>query len=245
MGKPLSPDRVFDFLTDKPEPQHGYDFFVPGLMLSYVGNLNNTNGWIATDVPLLRELGEIGEPIGAEVDEPLVDPVINELAESIFKVEEQMVALVIDMEEDLAMLFGVKDDSSDDEFEGPEGNEEVWEMDEEWLMTLVTLPPMPVMPPLSTYEVGGSSTAAAEGHSLTLLAPRVLVPPSMIEELCTRMGNLEYDHGLLVKKKITMSDDEVANSIAIEEIRPRIYSVEGQDQQATTQRDEVISGLSQ
>nr|GEY24260.1 hypothetical protein [Tanacetum cinerariifolium] len=88
------------------------------------GNPNNTNGWIEADVPLLGELGEMGEPLGAEVDEPLVDSVIDELAEPIVEVEEQMVTQVMDLEEDLAMLFGVEDDSSDDDFEGPEGNEE-------------------------------------------------------------------------------------------------------------------------
>ncbi|GJY54525.1 hypothetical protein Tco_0446189 [Tanacetum coccineum] len=254
---------------DEPEPQHAYDFFAPGPLPGYAGNPNNMNGWIEADVPLLGELGEMGEPLGAEVDEPLVDPVIDELAEPIVEVEDQMVTPVMDMEEDLAMLFGVEDDSSDDDFEGPEGDEKVWEIDEEWLMALVTPPPMLVMPPLSTYEVGGSSTAAAKGHRLTLLAPGVHVPPSVIEDLCTRMGNLEYGHGLLVKKMMTVSDAEVADSIAIGEIRPRVYAIEGhvqvmafqmvqavsrleqvgtrmeQDQQATTQRDEVISRLSQ
>ncbi|GJV07535.1 hypothetical protein Tco_1345191 [Tanacetum coccineum] len=117
-----------------------------------------------------------------------------------------MVAPVMDMEEDLAMLFGVEDDSSDDDFEGLEGDEEVWEMEEEWLMAPITPPPMSVMPSPSIYKVGGSSTAAAEGYSLTLLAPGVPVPLSVIEDLCTRMGNLEYGHGLLVKKVMTVSD---------------------------------------
>ncbi|GKE92245.1 hypothetical protein Tco_1573340 [Tanacetum coccineum] len=110
---------------DEPEPQHAYDFFAPGPLPSYAGNPNNTNGWIEADVPLLGELDEIGEPLGAEVDEPMVDPMIDELAESIAEVEEQMVALGMDMEENLAVLFGDDDDPSDDEFEGPEGDEEV------------------------------------------------------------------------------------------------------------------------
>ncbi|GKC69146.1 hypothetical protein Tco_1115029 [Tanacetum coccineum] len=186
----------------------------------------------------------MGEPLGAEVDELLVDPVINELAEPMVEVEEQMVAPVIDMEEDLAMLFG-DDGFSDDSLDDDEDDEEVWEVDEEWLMAPVTPPPMLVMLPLSTYEVGGPFTAAAEGYSLTLLAPGVPVPPSVIEDLCTRMGNLEYRHGQLVKKVITVSDVEVADHIAIGEIGPRVSAVEGQGQQAATQRDEVISRLSQ
>ncbi|GKA97056.1 hypothetical protein Tco_0824950 [Tanacetum coccineum] len=205
MGEPLSPDRMFNFSMDEPEPQHVYDFFALGPLPGYADNPNNTNRWIEADVPLL---GELDEPLGAEVDEPLVYPVIDELAEPIVEVVEQMVAYL--------------DDNEDDE--------EVWEMNEEWLMAPVTPPPMPVMPPPSTYEVGCSSTAAAEGHSLTLLAPRVPVPPLVIEDLRTRMGNLEYGHGQLVKKVITVSDAEVADSIAIGEIGPRVSIVEGQMQ---------------
>ncbi|GJR77311.1 hypothetical protein Tco_0089676 [Tanacetum coccineum] len=100
----------------------------------------------------------------------------------------------------MPILFGDDDDSSDDDSEGPEDDE----------------------------EVGGRSTATAEGHSLTLLASRVLVPQSVIEDLYTCMHNLEYGHGLLVKKVITVSDAEVADSIAIGEIGPRVSAVEGQ-----------------
>ncbi|GJT71167.1 hypothetical protein Tco_1030453 [Tanacetum coccineum] len=125
------------------------------------------------------------------------------------------------------------------------------------------------MPPPSTYEVGGPSTAAPEGQSFTLLAPGLLVPPSVIEDLITRMGNLEYGHGQLVKKVIQVSDAEVAYGITIGEIGPRVFVVDGhvqviasqmvqaddrleqvdaqveQGQQAATQRDKVITGLSQ
>ncbi|GJR72392.1 hypothetical protein Tco_0084757 [Tanacetum coccineum] len=223
------------------------------------------NGWIEADVPLL---GELGEPLGAEVDEPMVDPVIYELVEPIVEVKEQMVAPTMDVEEDLAVLFGDDDESGEDDSKGPEDDEEVWEVNEEWLMAPITPHPMPFMPPPSTYEVGAPSTDAAEGHSFTLLAPGVLVPPSVIEDLCTRMGNLECGHGLLVTKVITVSDAEVADSIVIGEIGPRVSIVEyhmqvvasqmvqvvsrleqfgahvEQGQQAATQRDETIKGLS-
>ncbi|GJZ40872.1 hypothetical protein Tco_0587758 [Tanacetum coccineum] len=148
----------------------------------------------------------------------------------------------MDMKEDLAMLFG-DDDFSDDGLDDDEDDKEVWEMDEEWLMAPVTPPLMPVMPPPIPYEVGGSSTAAAEGHSLTLLAPGVLVPPLVIEDLCTRMGNLEYGHGLLVKKVITVSDAEVADSIAIGEIGPTVSTVEDQMQVAVQHREVQIQQL--
>nr|GEV76463.1 hypothetical protein [Tanacetum cinerariifolium] len=145
---------------------------------------------IEADVPLLGELGEMGEPLGAEVDELMVDPMIDELVEPIVEVKEQMVTPAMHMDGDLAMLF--------------------------------------VKPPPSTYEVGGSSTAAAEGPSLTLLATVVFVPPFVIEDLCTRMGNLEYGHRLLVKKVITVSNAEVADSIAIGEVGPKVSTVKDQ-----------------
>ncbi|GJS79832.1 hypothetical protein Tco_0729713 [Tanacetum coccineum] len=143
---------------DEPEPHPTYYFFAPGPLPGYAGNPNNANRLIEADVPLL---GEMGEPLGAEVDEPMVDPVIDEVAEPIAEGEEQVIAPVIDLEEDIAMLF------SNDDSEGFEDDE----------------------------EVGGPSTATAEGHSLALPAPGFLVPPSVIEDLSTRMGNLEYGHG--------------------------------------------------
>ncbi|GKF67850.1 hypothetical protein Tco_0197529 [Tanacetum coccineum] len=126
---------------------------------------------------------------------------------------------------------------------------------------------MPVVPTLSIYAVGGPSTAAAKGWSFPLPAPGLLVPPSVIEDLSTCLGNLEYEHGQLVKKLIQVSDAEVADGITIKEISPRIFAIEGhvqvmeslmvyaadrleqvdtqveQGQQNATQRDEVITGL--
>ncbi|GJS33520.1 hypothetical protein Tco_0531902 [Tanacetum coccineum] len=126
--------------------------------------------------------------------------------------EEQMVAPVVDMEGDLAMLFG-DDDSSDDSLDDDEVDEEVWEE---------------VHLPLLLRDIA-------------LLEPRVPVPLLVIEDLCTRMGNLEYGHGQLVKKVITMSDAEVADGIAIGEIGPRVFAVEGQVQtlQAAVQHRDV------
>nr|GFB34936.1 hypothetical protein [Tanacetum cinerariifolium] len=117
--------------------------------------------------------------------------------------EEQMAALVIDMEEHLVALFGEDDDFEDDDFsdDDSEGVEE-----EE---------------PSSVYEVGGPSIAAAEGPSFPLPAPGLPVPPAMIEELSTRLGNLEYGHGQLVSAQVE------------------------QGQQTATQRDETIAELTQ
>nr|GEV71195.1 hypothetical protein [Tanacetum cinerariifolium] len=178
MGEPLSPNSVFNFSIDKPEPHPAYVFFAPGPLPGYAGNPNKMNGWIEANEPFLGELGEIGEPLRAEVDESIVDLMIDELAEPMVEVEEQMVAPMMDIEGDLAMLFD-DDDFSDDGPDDDEDYEEVW-------------------------EVGGPSTDVAEGHSLTLLAHGFPMPPSVIEDLCTRMGNLEYGHGQLVKKVIKL-----------------------------------------
>nr|GEW24767.1 hypothetical protein [Tanacetum cinerariifolium] len=227
MGEPLLPDRMFDFPMDEPEPQPAYDFVL--------------------------------ETLPGYADEPMVCPLVDEFAEPIVEMEGHVFAPVIDMEEDIAMLFG-DGNFNDDVFEGFKDKEKVWEMNEEWLMALVTPPPMPVVPPPSTYKVGGPSTAAAEGPSFTLLTPGFHVSLSVIADLSTRMGNLKYEHGQLVKKVIQVSDAEVADGIIIWEIGPRVSTVEGQlhvdkleqvrtqveqGQQTATQRDEVISKMSQ
>ncbi|GJY35234.1 hypothetical protein Tco_0420612, partial [Tanacetum coccineum] len=241
MGEPLSSDRVFNFPVDESEPHLAYDFFAHGPLPGYVGNPNNNNGWIKADVPLLKELG-------VAADEPMVGPLDDEIVEPIVEAEEHVIASVINMDDDIAMLF-VHDDFRDDDSEGFD-EEEVWEVDEEWLMDPITPPLMPVVPPLSIYEVGGPSTAAAEGQSFPLSAPELPVPPSMIEELSTPLSNLEYGHRHLVKKVIQVSDAEVADGITIGEIGPRVSAIEGQvqveqGQQAATQRDKVIVGLRQ
>ncbi|GJS41551.1 hypothetical protein Tco_0566594 [Tanacetum coccineum] len=118
-GRTFVTDHVFDFPMDEPHPVYG--FFVPGSLPGNVGNPNNNNEWIQADVPLLGELE-------AELDEPMVAPVIDEAVELIAEMEEQVIALVIDMEEDIAMQFGDEDDFGDDDFEGFEGDEEVWEV---------------------------------------------------------------------------------------------------------------------
>nr|GEW50179.1 hypothetical protein [Tanacetum cinerariifolium] len=237
MGNPLSLDRVFDFPMDEPEPYPVYGFFVPGPLPGYAGNPNNNKEWIEADVPLLRELG-------AEVDELMIDPVIDEVAELIVKAEELVIAPVIVVEEDIPMLFG-DDDFSDDDSEGFKDDEEVWEVNEEWLMAPITPPLMPVVDSPSTYEVGGPSTTAVEGQSFTLPAPVFPVPLSVIEDLSTCMGNLEYGHGHLVKKVIQVSDVEVADGIAIRGIGPRVSTIKGQVHVMASQMVQVIGRLEQ
>ncbi|GKF50290.1 hypothetical protein Tco_0146757, partial [Tanacetum coccineum] len=186
---------------DEPEPHLAYDFFAPGPLAGYAGNPNNNNGWIEADVPLLGELRNVA-------DEPMVGPLVDEIAEPIVEVEEQVIASVIDIDEDIAMLFG-DNDFGDDDSEGFD-EEEVWEVDEEWLMAPITPPSMLVVPPPSVYEVGGPSTAVAVGQSFPLPASGLLVSDAEAEDILKQVG----------------------------------AQVE-QGQQATTQRDEVIAGLTQ
>ncbi|GJS56606.1 hypothetical protein Tco_0629968 [Tanacetum coccineum] len=185
MGEPLSPDRVFDFPVDELEQHPAYDFFTPGPLPGYAGNSDNNNGWIKADVPLVGELRVVA-------DEPMV------------------IAPVVDMDKDIAMLFG-DDEFEDDAFEGFD-EEEVWEVNEEWLMSLVTPPPMLAVQPPSVYKVGGPSTASVEGPSFPLPAPGLPVPPSVIEDLSTRLGNLEYGHGQLVKKVIQVMTSQMVHA---------------------------------
>nr|GFB27153.1 hypothetical protein [Tanacetum cinerariifolium] len=152
---------------------------------------NNNNRWIEWDVPL-----------GGEVDEPMVDPEVNE------------------------------DVVDDDDFKD----------NVEWLMDPVT-PPRDTMTVSSTYEVEGPSTAAIEGPSFPFPAPGLPVPPTVIEDLGTRLGNLEYRHGVLLRKMKEVSDAEVADSIAIGEIHPRVATVREQVQVMESQARQVVSRL--
>ncbi|GJS36753.1 hypothetical protein Tco_0535135 [Tanacetum coccineum] len=230
MGEPLSPDRVFDFPMDEPHP--AYDFFAPRPLPGYAGDPNNNNGWIEADVSLLGELGVVA-------DEPMIGPIVDEVAEPVAEAEEQMAALVIDMEEDLAVLFGEDDDFEDDDSEDFD-EEEVWVVNGEWLMAPVTQPPILAVPPPSVYEVGGPSTTAAEGPSFPHSASGLPVPPSVIEDLSTRLGNLEYGDGQLVKKVIQVSDAEVAAGVTIGEISLRVFAIEGQQRDTPIQQLQTI-----
>nr|GFB73261.1 hypothetical protein [Tanacetum cinerariifolium] len=93
---------------------------------------------------------------------------------------------------------------------------DVLDEDEEWLMAPVT-PPRATVTVLSTYDVGGPSTAT--------------------------MSNLEYRHREFVKKMVKVSDAEVADSITIGEIHPRVDTVEEQVQVMASQAMQVVSGL--
>nr|GEV83507.1 hypothetical protein [Tanacetum cinerariifolium] len=129
----------------------------------------------------------------------------------------------------------------------PEVNEEVMDDDDfednvEWLMAPVT-PPRATMTVSSTYEIGGPSTVVIEGPSFPFPAPGLHVPPTVIEDLGTRLGNLEYRHGVLLRKIEEVSDVEVADSIAIREIHPRVATLREQVHVMESQAGQVVSRL--
>nr|GEW97065.1 hypothetical protein [Tanacetum cinerariifolium] len=241
MGEPLSPDCVFDFLEDELEPHPTYDFFAPAPMPRYAGNPNNNNGWLAADDYLLGELEamageqmvvaaieEVAEPVAESEEEQVIVPMVD-------MEEGQMDVLMIDIEEDLAVLLGEDDDFENDS-EGVD-EEEAWEVNEEWLMAPVTPPLVPTVQPSSIYEVGGPSTAVSKGPSFPHLARGLFVPPFVIEELSTRLGNLEYGHGQLVQRVNQM----VHAADRWEQVRAQVE----QGQQTAAQRDETVAELTQ
>nr|GEU66352.1 hypothetical protein [Tanacetum cinerariifolium] len=130
---------------------------------------------------------------------------------------------------DWNLLFG--DDTDDDDVDD-------WEDDDKWLMALVT-PSRATMTLLSTYEVGGPYFTTPETLFLARqpfpgMTHGTSVPPSVINDLCVRMGNLEYRHRALVKKIWMVSDAQVADGISIRYIWPRVTTIEGQNQQLPT-----------
>ncbi|GJS48815.1 hypothetical protein Tco_0598936 [Tanacetum coccineum] len=147
----------------------------------------------------------------AMVDQQMVVPAVEEVAEPVVEAEEeqviapvvdivegQMDAPLMDMEEDLAVLFG-DDDFEDDASDG-----------------------------FGEEEVRGPSTAVAEGPSFPPVAPGLPVPPCMIEDLSTRLDNLEYGHEQLAVDRV----EQVGVQVEL-------------GQQTSTQRDETITGLTQ
>ncbi|GKB83402.1 hypothetical protein Tco_0950297 [Tanacetum coccineum] len=236
MGEPLSPDRVFDFPVDEPEPHPAYDFFAPGPLPGYAGNPNNNNGWLEADDYLLGELE-------AMVDEPMVVPAIEEVAEPVAEAEEeQVIAPVVDMEEDLAALFGEDEDFEDDASDGFD-EEEVWEVNEEWLMAPTTPPLMLAVPLPSVYEVGGPSTITTKGLSFPHSASRLHVPPSVIEDL--KAGVIIGEIGprvFAIKGQVHVMASQMTNAAdRWEQVSAQVE----QGQQTAAQRDKTIAELTQ
>nr|GEU62110.1 putative reverse transcriptase domain-containing protein [Tanacetum cinerariifolium] len=216
LGESLSPDRVFDIPEDELEPHPAYVFFTPGPLPGYAGKPNDNNGWLEADDYLLGELEAI-------VDEPMAVPAIEEVVEPVAEAGKSRWQL------------------RNDDSKGVE-DEEVWEVNEKWLMAPIT--PPSVQPP-SVYEVGGPSTVAAEGSSFPFPAPGLPIPLAVIEDLSTRLGNLEYEHGQLVKKVIQVSSGVASQMVHVADRCEQVGAQVEQGQQTATQRDKTIAELTQ
>nr|GEW33578.1 putative reverse transcriptase domain-containing protein [Tanacetum cinerariifolium] len=121
-------------------------------------------------------------------------------------------------------------------------DDDVWDEDDEGLMASVT-PSRATVTISSTYEVGGPATATPVGHPLAIMAPGVAMQPQVIDNLCIQMDNLEYRHGVLTRKMEAVNDAEVADSIAIGEIHPRVTTMDGQVQEMALQVVQLVSKL--
>ncbi|GJV04863.1 hypothetical protein Tco_1338432 [Tanacetum coccineum] len=260
MGEPLSPDRVFNFPLDEPHP--AYAFFAHASLPEYVGDPNNNNGWLAADDYLLGELEAMVDeqmviPEDDEIAEQMIVPAIKEDTEPVVEakeeqvitpvadiVEGQMDAPMMDMEENLIALFGEGDEFDDDDLEddAPNGfeEEEVWEVNGDSLMAPVTPPPMLFVPSPSIYEVGGPSTAVTEGPSFPHSTLGFPIPPCVVEDLSTRLGNLKYGHGQLVQRVNQVMATQVVQTVdRVEQIDAHVEL----GQQTSTQSDETIAEL--
>nr|GEY85518.1 hypothetical protein [Tanacetum cinerariifolium] len=112
----------------------------------------------------------------------------------------------------------------------------------------------PMVDPEVNEEVMDDDDWEDERPSSPLPVPRLSVPPIVTKNLSTLLGNLEYIHGVLVRKMKDVSDAEVADSIAIREIHPRMATVGEQVKsrvathpsgQMAVQGQDVIAGSSQ
>ncbi|GJX72833.1 hypothetical protein Tco_0311428 [Tanacetum coccineum] len=87
-------------------------------------------------------------------------------------------------------------------------------------------------------------TAAAKGQSFPHPAPGLPVPPSVIKDLSTRLGNLE-----VIGPRVSAIEGQVqvmvSQMVYVADRWEQVGAQVEQGQQTTTQRDEVITGLTQ
>nr|GEY32230.1 hypothetical protein [Tanacetum cinerariifolium] len=104
----------------------------------------------------------------------MVGSLVDEIAEPIVEAKEQVIASVIDMDEDIAMLFG-DDDLEDDDSKGFDEEGEVWEVNEERLMA-----------PVSDDKV-------ADGITIWEIGPRVFAIEGQVQVMVSQMVQPEDD----------------------------------------------------
>ncbi|GKA73832.1 hypothetical protein Tco_0780134 [Tanacetum coccineum] len=215
MGEPLSLDSVFDFPMDEPHPAP--DFFALAPLPEARGYGRRADG-----VPSVKEVVEL---VVETEEEQVIAPVVD-------AVEGKMDALMMEIEEDLAVLFG--DDDFEDEASDGFGEEEVWEVNKVWLMAPTTLPPVLAVPPPSVYEVGGPYTVVAEGPSFPQGSDAEIAAGVIIGEIGPRVLAVEGKIQVMASQMIQVVDRVEYVGVQVE-----------LGQQTSTQRDETVTGLTQ
>nr|GEV39320.1 reverse transcriptase domain-containing protein [Tanacetum cinerariifolium] len=132
----------------------------------------NVNMGVFQDVPLHGELGVVA-------NEPIIGLMADEIAKPINKADEQVVALVVGMDDDITMLF-------------------VMMTSRMRILEMTTLRKLRKR----RRRLRRLSTVAAKGPSFPFPTPGLPIPSLRIKDLSTRLGNLENRHGQLVKKVI-------------------------------------------
>nr|GFB14233.1 hypothetical protein [Tanacetum cinerariifolium] len=100
-------------------------------------------------------------------------------------------------DKDVDMLM---DDNDEDDDDVDDRNKDGWEVDDEWLMALVTPPSMHVVPPPSTFEVGEPFTAAP---GLPFLVGRPL--PEVVSSVAVHHEEIKGD----IRPRVTTLDGQV------------------------------------
>ncbi|GJZ74490.1 hypothetical protein Tco_0638955 [Tanacetum coccineum] len=168
--------------------------------MAWMGQNADIKDGVSMIIPAIEE---IAKPVAVAEEEHVIALVVD-------VAEGQMDAPMMDIEEDLAVIFGdedFEDDTSDEDSE-----EEVWAMNKDWLMALTTPPPVLAVPSLSVYEVGGPSTMVAEGPSFPHVALRLLVSYAKvaagvtIEEIGSRVYAIEGQVQVIVSQMVQTTD---------------------------------------
>nr|GEY13281.1 hypothetical protein [Tanacetum cinerariifolium] len=160
------------------------------------------NGWIEEDGPL-----------GADLMKPVIDLVIDDMMEPVVDpVIDDMMEPMKNPVEDVDMLMDDDDEYDDEGKDDKDG----WEVNKEWLMAPVTPSPMLVVPPPSTFEDGGPSTAAPGppfpvGRPFLEVVSSVGVHHEEIRGYSIQIENLKHAHGVLeqVMTKVGEVKDQV------------------------------------
>ncbi|GJX44738.1 hypothetical protein Tco_0261414 [Tanacetum coccineum] len=130
-------------------------------------------------VGVLTAIEEIGEPVAIAEEEHVIAPIVD-------VAEGQIDALMMDMEEDLAVIFG--DEDFEDDTSNKDGEEEVWAVNEDWLLAPTTPPPVLTV---SDAEVEAGVTIREIGLRVYAVKGQVQVIVSQMVQTANRMEQID------------------------------------------------------